>query len=212
MIKINVGYIQGVGYLKDDRAYEAKRRELNVDKLFYDRLGDEVALHEMLDYARAGDNVVIEDIRHLGKRIGEFIEIVAILNSKGISVVCKKQQVDTSTMMWSSVLEVLSIFEEDGDKPERGRPIRFIQELDNYFDMVEQKKITVGEVCELLKIGRSTYYRRWRQVKEKPHKERHPELFDEYEEQVRLEKISVAESCRQMNIGITTYYRMRERK
>ena len=70
--------------------------------------------------------------------------------------------------------------------------------------------MTIEEVCRTLAIGKTTYYRRWRQLYTPVVKERHTDKFDYYEKLVKEGKITVAESCRQMNISVATYYRLRK--
>ena len=49
--------------------------------------------------------------------------------------------------------------------PKRGRKEKAIEEWDDYVKLVEEGKITVVEACEKSKIGRTTYYRRYREWK-----------------------------------------------
>ncbi len=78
--------------------------------------------------------------------------------------------------------------------------------------MVEAGEITVAEVCDKLKIGKSTYYRHWRKIKQPVHPVRHMEQFEVYLERISRGEITVAEACRQMGIGTTTFYRMKKRR
>ena len=75
--------------------------------------------------------------------------------------------------------------------------------------MVNHGIMTVAEVCELLKISRSTYFRRTRVIAPKVPKERHIEDFDKYDEMTNSGEITVAEACKRMNIAPATFYRLR---
>ena len=208
---MNIGYMKSRIALKDDAAYQAKLKEMNVVTLYVDKKGEAVALRDLIKYARAGDNIIIEDIRHLSKTAGEFIELAAELSSRNITIICKTQKVDTGAAIWIGVLSSLQIFIKETPL-EVGRATRNIEDLDKCFELVEQGKMTVKEACDKLNIGKSTYYRRWRQVVTKETKERYPEQFEAMEELVSAGEISVTAACKQMNIGITTYYRMRKQR
>lgn len=209
---MNIGYIKSTYILNNDIAYRKKLEQLNVVKIYADKYGESVALRDMLGYARQGDNIIVEDIRHLGKSIGEFIELALYLKQQGITIICKQQQLDTSFMVWDRLFESLKIFIEEPIVSVQGRGPRNIEDLDECFELVSQGTLTVEEACRQLNIGKSTYYRRWRKIikanQEPP--EKHPERFKEFESLVAEGKISVTEAAKQMNIGITTYYRMRK--
>lgn len=206
---MNIGYIKSRTVLQDDAAYQAKSKEMNVTMLYIDKQGEIMALRDLLKYTRSGDSVIVEDIRHLGKTAGEFIELAAELSSRNITIICKAQKVDTATASWIGVLLALQVFVKESTF-EVGRATRNIEDLDKCFELVDQGKMTVKEACDKLNIGKSTYYRRWRQVVSRETKERSPEQFEAMEKQVSAGEISVTAACKQMNIGITTYYRMKK--
>lgn len=188
-------------------------KRLNISKLYTDRPGEHTNLREMLKYVRQGDNIVVEDIQHLSKSIGEFTEFSITLKQQGIHVICKHQQIDTSTLIWDEISKQLEVFiKKSQEQQSAGRIPRHIEDLDKCFDLVAQGQLTVEEACQQLNIGKSTYYRRWRKVikpiQETP--EKHPEQFTHFESLVVKGKITVTEAARQMNIGITTYYRLRK--
>lgn len=180
----------------------------NIDRMYVDKAGENIALKELQAYCRRGDVIVVRDIRDLCETAGAFVELLCDLSVEGVSISCASQRVDTSTFEWQAMLRVLRLFGQVHEASEK--EARWIAELDACFDLVERRELTVEEACRKMNIGKSTYYRRWRQVKSSPVKERHPERFAEYEERVQRGEISVTDACKEMNIGITTYYRMRK--
>lgn len=209
---MDFGYVKNNTLLRDEADYNFMLKNLRVAKVFVDRHGEDTALSDLIKYVRAGDCIVTEDVSDAADSVGAFVELVMKLHHIGVKFVGRKQQIDTSNPVWTHVLNLLSGFEESTDSIIKGRRSRLIDSLDSYFISVQNKEITVDEVCKELGIGRSTYYRRWRQLYHKPERERHPELFDAYEEKVLLGEITVRDACKEMGIGITTYYRMRQEK
>lgn len=207
---MNIGYVKSIYILNDEDAYRRTLEKLNVVKIYGDKQGETIGLHNLLNYVRQGDKIVVEDIRHLSNTAGEFIELALNLKQQGISIVCTEQRIDTSMTMWDMMFSYLAMFTEEPSEPTKGRLPRNIEDLDDCFDLVEQGQLTVEDACKKLNIGKSTYYRRWRQVKSKPEVERHPEQFTHFEGLVAAGQITVTEAAKQMNIGITTYYRMRK--
>lgn len=207
---MNIGYIktnQPQLYLNSDF-----QNKLNISKLYTDKPGEHLNLREMLKYVRQGDNIVVEDIQHLSKSIGEFTELALNLRHQGINIICKQQQIDTSTILWNELSKQLEVFILDDEEQSSNRTPRHIEDLDKCFTLVSQGQMTVEEACQQLNIGKSTYYRRWRKVIKPTQQaqEKHPEQFNYFESLVAEGKITVTEAARQMNIGITTYYRMRK--
>ncbi len=209
---MDFGYVKNNTLLKDEADYNFMLNHLRVAKVYVDRHGDNTALSDLIKYVRVGDCVVVENIFDAADSIGEFIELVMKLHRIGVTFVCTAQKIDTSNPAWQHVIKLLIDSSENSENIIKGRRSRLIDEMDNYFIAVQNKEITVDEVCERLKIGRSTYYRRWRTLYHRPERERHPELFEKYEEMVRMGEISVTAACKEMNIGIGTYYRMRQKK
>ena len=177
-----------------------------------DKQRETSALHDLLNYVRKGDNIIVEDIKHLSNTAGGFIDLAIKLKQQGVNIICSDQKIDTSMSMWDMMFSYLTVFIEQQSDNTRGRSPRNIEDLDDCFELVEQGKMTVKEVCKQLNIGKNTYYRRWRQVVKVNQEpvEKHPERFEEFESLVAQGKITVTEAARQMNIGITTYYRMRK--
>lgn len=197
--------------INNSNEYKRKLQKLNISKLYIDKQGESINLRELLKYVRQGDNIIVEDIQHLSKSIGEFTELALNLRHQGVNIICKRQQIDTSSLLWDEISKQLSVFIADPSEQQTGRTPRNIEDLDKCFDLVAEGKLTVEEACKQLNIGKSTYYRRWRKVikiNQQP-QEKHPGRFKEFESLVATGH-TVTEAARQMNIGITTYYRMRK--
>ncbi len=161
----------GYALMKDDGsadAVEKMKNNLDVYKLFTDTEGRSDGLAEALEYARPGDVLVVADVHEISEDVGEFIRWCMKINRLGLTLVCRKQKIDTSGVEWQFILNMLErCYADDPFDPQehgRSKKSRYLEELDNYFLRVEAGEITVKEVCERMKIGKSTYYRRWRAI------------------------------------------------
>ncbi len=54
-------------------------------------------LQEMLDFAREGDVIHIHDFSRLARSTKDLLELVDLFNSKGITLVSNKENIDSST-------------------------------------------------------------------------------------------------------------------
>ncbi len=163
----------GYAVMKDGSSadvVEKRKMELDADKLFVDMGKQNDGLSEALAYARPGDILIVSDVHEISEEVGEFIRWCMKINRLGLTLVCRKQKIDTSAMEWQFILNVLGRREcyadTAFDPQEHGRSLksRYLEELDQYILRAEAGEITVKEVCERMKIGKSTYYRRWRVI------------------------------------------------
>ncbi len=201
-----------IGYAKEKRAeiIEKLREQLNVERIFIDKPGENCALREIVQFSRAGDVIVVRSMWEISLTAGGLVEFIVQVKQLGVDVQCEAERLDTGTFVWSHFLEVLSVYRRNYGQGEADKP-QFYSQLEQYFALVEASEITVAEVCDKMQIGKSTYYRYWRKIKQPVRPVRHTELFDVYLEQITRGEITVAEACRQMGIGTTTFYRMKKR-
>lgn len=206
---MRIGYIKGISILRKDFANKEFCEKYKVDRIFADKHGEWIARREMINYLRESDEVVVEDVRDISNSVGELMELLHKFHTMQVHFCCEKQRIYTSLKDWERVLSLLDVFEQPIE-PDKGRAPRYIEDLDDCIDMVNNGIMTVTEACEQMNIGRSTYYRRARVINPKIAKERHTEDFDMYERMVMCREISIAEACRRMNIGVSTYYKLRK--
>ena len=208
------GYLKNIAEVRDSTKYGQACERLQADRLYADKHGDHTALGDLLNYIRPGDVIACDDIRDLCDSVGEFTELAAKLFHMNVSIICRPLGIDTADMIWRKVLSSMKVYLENQNEVPRGRIPRIIEEIDKYIVLVENNEITVDAACEALKIGRSTYYRRYRQIKKHcaaTVKERHTELFPALYEKVCQGELSVHEACHQMGIGVGTFYRLKEK-
>ncbi len=201
-----------IGYAKEKMAdvIEKLSEQLNVERIFIDKPGEDCALHDIVRFSRSGDVIVVRSMREISLTAGGLVEFIVQVKQLGVDVQCEAEYLDTGTFVWSHLLEVLSVYRRNYGQGEPDKP-QFYSQLEQYFTLVEAGEITVVEVCDKMQIGKSTYYRHWRKIKQPVRPVRHTELFDVYLEKVTQGEITVAEACRQMGIGTTTFYRMKKR-
>lgn len=176
MINIKLGYIRGV---ENSRTYKTQMDFLNssnVDRIFQERNVGNTALNEMIDYARNGDTIFVYSIDSLGKNIKAIIRFIVQTQEKNIALFIKKEKFDSASQLGRYALSILTALDDVNGKTglmerteapnEKGRIPRELADLRAYMKLVEKREMTVVEVCRKLNIGRTTYYRRCRQLEE----------------------------------------------
>lgn len=152
---------------KDENTQVKLKKQLGVDKIFYDTTGETWGLADAVEYMRFGDVLLVDDVNVISEDVGEFIRWCIKFHSLGITLICKHHGIDTSSLEWHFVLECLTrnkTFQAQIAERQTAcdGKTRFYEELDHYFICVSKGELTAKEVCERMKIGKSTYYRRWR--------------------------------------------------
>lgn len=67
-------------------------------------------LDTLLQFLREGDSLVITRIDRLARSIGDLQDIMKILESKKVSLICTEQPIDTSNAMGKAFLNMLGVF------------------------------------------------------------------------------------------------------
>jgi DNA invertase Pin-like site-specific DNA recombinase len=116
-----LGYCR-VSTIEQDAGFEAQQRDLKaagVERLFSERtsaVGPRKALEEALDFARAGDAIVVTKLDRLARSVADLVRIVERLTKKSVGLRILAMGVDTATPTGKLVLNVLGAigqFERD---------------------------------------------------------------------------------------------------
>lgn len=156
-------------YLRDecDKVFEEKQSAKNTDR---------PELMKMLDYVREGDTIVVHSLDRLCRNTKDLLDIVERLKCKGVQLVSKKENIDTSSVMGKFMLTIfgavaemersnllerqaegLAIAKQKGVK--LGRPKKTYNRFDEIYTDWFNDKITASEAAKGLSVARSTFYR-----------------------------------------------------
>lgn len=189
MIESEVYQMSKIGYIRvSTQEQETARQEelmksLAVDKIFCEKISgkntNRPEFKKMLEYVREGDVLYIESISRLSRSVRDLLSIVDILSSKGVEIVSAKESIDTTTPQGRFVLSVFAALSElereqtlqrqkEGIKiaksqgKYKGRqPMQIDEDLfKRYYKKWINKEITAVDFQKVLKVSRSTLYRR----------------------------------------------------
>lgn len=151
------------------------------EKVFADVASGKLArrpqLDALLDYARAGDVVVITKLDRLGRSVAHLVELAGVLQSRGIDLRVLHQGIDTSTpggRLTFHILASIAEFERDlisertrdglaaararGRKGGR-RPVLSPAKLAHARALRDGGEHTMTQIAELVGCSRATLYR-----------------------------------------------------
>lgn len=112
----NIAYVRVSSVMQNEsRQLEALEKH-NIDKWFTEKVSgkntDRPQLKAMLDYVREGDTIYIHDFSRLARNTKDLLEIVELLESKGVALVSNKENVDSSTPSGKLMLTMIGAIAE----------------------------------------------------------------------------------------------------
>lgn len=133
-------------------------------------------LEAMLDYLREGDVVVVWKLDRLGRSLHDLIDLTQDFERRGVGFVSIKDSIDMSTAtgkLYFHLMGALAEFERDlirertkaGLEAARarghlgGRRPANAEKLDQAFLLYDSKTLSVADICTMVGISESTFYR-----------------------------------------------------
>ena len=96
-----IGYIRVSTEHQETARQEAIMKQYQVEKVFAEKMSgkntNRPELKAMLDYVREGDTLYIESISRLGRSTRDLLNIIDVLQKKGVTLVSSKENIDTNT-------------------------------------------------------------------------------------------------------------------
>lgn len=178
------GMVFGYGRVSTKDQNSARQREALQNKCnvyFEDKLSgrnmDRPEFQKMIEQLRPGDSVMVVSIDRVGRNLKELVELSSKLKDMGVNIVALNQGIDTSSKMGQlfynfmalmSEMELMFIQERQREGIElakqngryKGRPLKKLDGWEQLSKEVAENKLSVDRACQLLKISRSTFYRR----------------------------------------------------
>ena len=178
---MNIGYCRvSTNDQNTDLQVDALKKE-DCRKIFQESISgasrERPQLTAAMEYAREGDVLVVWSLSRLGRSLKQLLETVELLDASGIGLKSLKENIDTTTPAGRLIFHVfgaLAEFERDhlrertveGLKAARARgrvggrrPVLSDSDVRAARAMLRDPSITVKEVAEKLKVGRTTLYR-----------------------------------------------------
>lgn len=177
-----------VAYIRVSTVEQNEARQLEamqgkgIEKYFTEKVSgkntDRPQLQKMLDYVREGDTVYIHDFSRLARSTKDLLEIVELLNNKGVTLISNKENIDTSTPTGKLMLTMIgaiaeferaNLLERQKEGIEiakrqgkyKGGQVKAIDDtiFNKFYEKYKSREITKTELAEALNISRPTLNR-----------------------------------------------------
>lgn len=178
---MNIAYVRVSTVEQNEaRQYEAMK-PYNIEKFFEEKVSakdtNRPKLKEMLEFAREGDCIYVMDFSRLARSTKDLLDIVELLNKKGVFLKSLKENIDSSTANGKLMLTVIGAINEfeRANLLERQREgiaiakkngvykgrkeIRKPQNWDIVYGKWKNREITGVQAMEQLGLKKSTFYK-----------------------------------------------------
>lgn len=182
---MKIGYIRVSTQEQNTIRQEVLMESLGVDEVYIDRMSgkntNRAELKKMMDYVRRGDTVIVESISRFARNTRDLLDLVERLTAKGVEFVSKKEAIDTTTptgkfmlTIFGAVAELereyilqrqregIAIAKEQGKYT--GRKAKQPPDFERVAGQWNRGEITAVEAMRILKMSKTTFYRRVKQT------------------------------------------------
>ena len=111
-----------IGYVRVSKEEQNEARQVEalqkrgVEKIYIEKKSgknlDRPVLQEMLDYIREGDTVYVHDLSRISRSLTDLLNLVELLQKKGVHLVSEKESVNTETPTGRLFLSIVGAINE----------------------------------------------------------------------------------------------------
>lgn len=174
---MNIAYVRvSTVDQNDDRQIEALKKH-NIDKWYTEKVSakdtNRPKLTELLDFVREGDTIYIHDFSRLARSTKDLLELIELLEQKGVKLVSNKENIDTSTATGKLMITMIGAINEfertnllerqregiaiaKAKGKYKGRKAIEIENFDLHYERYMRREVNKTQLAEELEISRPT--------------------------------------------------------
>lgn len=163
---------------------EVKAKELNIPvcNIYIDRMSgktkDRPALNNLLAILKKDDRLIVDSISRFARNTKDLLELIDILNDKGVIFVSLKENIDTNDAtgrfmltvfgavaelerdyIRSRQMEGIAIAKKDRSKYPGRKPIPYPKGWDQLYKKHADGVITASEMMKITQLKKTTFYK-----------------------------------------------------
>lgn len=113
---MNIAYVRVSTVEQNEGRQVEALKARNIEKWYTEKVSakdtNRPKLKEMLEFAREGDTIFIHDFSRLARSTKDLLNIVEMLNAKGVHLVSNKENIDSSTPTGKLMLTMIGAIAE----------------------------------------------------------------------------------------------------
>ena len=176
-----------IGYVRVSSAEQNEERQVEglkkhgIEKWFIEKVSAKTAarpqLQAALDFAREGDTLFVHDLSRLARSTKDLLELVELLQKKGVELISNKESIDTKTATGKLMLTMIGAIAEferqnllerqregiaiaKANSVYKGRKkIDFPPNWQDVYSQWRTRAVTGSEAMQQLGLKRNTFYK-----------------------------------------------------
>lgn len=185
---MKVGYIRISSSDQNTARQDVIMEELGVEKIYTDKMSgknmERPQLTSMMEFVREGDCIIVESISRFARNTRDLLDLVEQLEKKQVKFISQKESIDTSTSagrfmltIFGAVAQLEREYIRDRQREGiaialaegryNGRPRKKLDVFEDVYNEWKANRLTACGASKVLKIARSTFYRRVKEYEEK---------------------------------------------
>ena len=113
---MHIAYIRVSTIEQNEQRQVEAMQQYRIEKWFIEKVSakdtNRPKLQELLEFAREGDVIHIHDFSRLARSTKDLLDIVEMLNKKGVTLISNKENIDTSTPTGKLMLTMIGAINE----------------------------------------------------------------------------------------------------
>lgn len=174
---MQIAYIRVSTIEQNEQRQIEAMKHYEIEKWFVEKVSakdtNRPKLQELLEFVREGDTLHIHDFSRLARSTKDLLEIVEILNAKGVTLVSNKESIDSSSPTGKLMLtmigainefertnllerqhEGISIAKRNGVY--KGRKAVSIPDFEKQYQRYKHREVSKSQLAKELRISRPT--------------------------------------------------------
>jgi DNA invertase Pin-like site-specific DNA recombinase len=186
--KTKVGYIRVSTADQNEERQIENMKHLNLYKIYIEKISakdtNRPFLKQMLDYVREGDTIYINDFSRLARSNQDLLNIISLLENKGVKLISHKEKFDTNSptgKLMLGMIGAINEFERSNllDRQREGieiakrkglykgrKAIEKPENFDEIYKLYAKRTITGTEAIKRTGLKRNTFYKFVNELKE----------------------------------------------
>ena len=174
---MRIAYIRVSSIDQNEQRQIEAMQKYGIEKWFREKISakdtNRPKLQELLEFVREGDTLYIHDFSRLARSTKDLLDIVELLNNKGVALVSNKENIDTSTPTGKLMLTMIGAINEfertnllerqrEGitiakrNGVYKGRKAVTIPNFDYHYNRYMSREISKSQLAKELGISRPT--------------------------------------------------------
>lgn len=174
---MRIAYIRVSSIDQNEQRQIEAMQKYSIEKWFKEKISakdtNRPKLQELLEFVREGDTLYIHDFSRLARSTKDLLDIVELLNNKGVALVSNKENIDTSTPTGKLMLTMIGAINEfertnllerqrEGitiakrNGVYKGRKAVTIPNFDYHYNRYMSREISKSQLAKELGISRPT--------------------------------------------------------